>query len=95
MNSSYIYILCNIHKNVIYTGCTENLKERVYQHRSGMLSGFTKKYNVHRLVYFEEFDNVHAARLREKVIKGWKRARKNELINSKNPSWCDLYGDLK
>ena len=94
MSSGYIYILCNSHKNVIYTGFTGNLKERIYQHRSGALPGFTKKYNVYRLVYFEELANIETAELRERVIKGWRRARKEELIVSRNPSWSDLYEEF-
>jgi putative endonuclease len=90
----YFYILTNNGKNVLYAGSTKNLIERVKQHRKGYQKGFTQKYNVNRLVYWETFEQIGKAKGREKQIKGWKRQRKIELIEAKNKLWKDLYEDL-
>ena len=91
----YVYILTNTHKNVIYTGVTNDLPRRVYEHKNHLDKGsFTARYNVDILVYFEVTSSVEAAIEREKQIKGWNRKRKNKLIESKNPDWVDLYGSL-
>ena len=88
----YIYILSNENKNVIYTGVTNDLVRRVYEHKEHLDKGsFTSRYNVENLVYYEVTSNVEAAIEREKQIKGWNRKRKNKLIESKNPNWDDLY----
>ena len=88
----YIYILSNKNKNVIYTGVTNDLVRRVYEHKKHLDKGsFTSRYNVENLVYYEVTSNVEAAIEREKQIKGWNRKRKNKLIESKNPNWDDLY----
>ena len=88
----YVYILSNTHKNVIYTGVTNNLLKRVYQHKQHLdKNSFTSRYNVENLVYFEVTSNIEAAIQREKQIKSWNRKRKNALIESKNPDWVDLY----
>ena len=88
----YIYILSNKNKNVIYTGVTNDLVRRVYEHKNHLDKGsFTSRYNVENLVYYEVTSNVEAAIEREKQIKGWNRKRKNKLIESKNPNWDDLY----
>ncbi len=85
-----VYILTNPMYTVLYTGFTNNIEARINQHRNGVFAGFTKRYNVTRLVYCEECSNVWDAIQREKEIKGWTRARKIELIESVNPGWCDL-----
>ena len=88
----YVYILSNSHKNVIYTGVTNNLVRRVYEHKNHLDKGsFSARYNVENLVYFEVTPNIESAIEREKQIKGWNRKHKNKLIESKNPNWVDLY----
>ena len=86
----YVYFLTNWNNKVLYVGVTNNLKRRVYEHKEGLIEGFTKKYNVRKLVYFEETDDVLAAIEREKQIKKWRREKKNRLVESKNPLWKDL-----
>ena len=78
----------------LYTGMTNDLKHRVYQHKNKLVDGFTKKYNVHKLVYYEETGDVVATIAREKQIKGWLRIKKNNLVESVNPDWRDLSGEL-
>ena len=87
----HVYIMTNKYKTVLYTGVTGNLKRRIYEHKNKLLDGFTKLYNVHTLVYFEEYSNINEAILREKSIKNLVRRKKIELINSVNPDWIDLY----
>ncbi len=86
----YVYILTNKHGNVMYVGMTNDLERRLNEHRSGAIAGFTKRYNVHKLVYFESTCDVNEAITREKQIKSWSRAKKNALVKSANPSWQDL-----
>ena len=87
----FVYILANDTNVCIYTGVTNDLERRLYEHRSGTDSkSFTAKYKIHKLVYFEETSSERAAIEREKQIKGWNRKRKNKLIESKNPHWEDL-----
>ena len=91
----YVYILSNKHCTVLYTGVTSDLLGRVYQHKNHLdKNSFTAKYNVTRLVYFEETSDVHAALEREKQIKKWNRARKNQYISKMNPQWQDLYDTI-
>ena len=91
----YVYILSNLTGTTIYVGVTRDLIRRVYEHKHHLDKGsFTDKYDVTRLVYFEETSDVRAAIEREKQIKGWNRARKNKLVASKNPKWEDLYSQL-
>ncbi len=92
--SAYVYVLTNDRSNVLYVGATGNLKKRVYHHKQRLVPGFTKKYNVHRLVYYESHENMDAARAREKQLKGKTRAKKNILVESTNPSWNDLSSQL-
>ena len=88
----YVYILANATNVTIYTGITRDLVRRVYEHRHNMdPNGFTARYKVHKLVYFEQTTDVKAALEREKQIKSWNRARKNALVESMNPVWQDLY----
>ena len=91
----YVYILANATNTVVYTGVTSNLIRRIYEHREEAdPKSFNAQYHVHRLVYFEETCDVHAALEREKQIKGWNRARKNKLVEKKNPDWEDLYPQI-
>jgi putative endonuclease len=89
----YVYIVASISR-VLYIGITNDLIRRVYEHKQGIVAGFTKSYCVNRLVYFEETSDVRAAIEREKQLKGWKRERKIALLESVNPRWNDLYLDL-
>jgi len=89
-----VYIMTNKYNTVLYTGVTNNLMRRIYEHKNGLAEGFTKKYNVHKLVYYEVGDNIHAAIAREKQIKGGSRQKKIDLINSMNPEWKDLYDEI-
>ena len=91
MKQYYVYILTNKHNNVLYTGVTGNLFERVQQHKSKSIEGFTKRYNVTKLVYYEAFDDPSSAILREKQIKGGSRKKKIDLIESTNVEWKDLF----
>lgn len=91
---SYVYLLANKHNNVLYTGVTNDLIRRVYEHKNKLVAGFTQKYNVDRLVYFEVCSGIVVAIEREKQIKGWSRKKKQDLINSLNPAWDDLYRSL-
>lgn len=86
----YVYILANWNNNVLYTGVTNNLERRLYEHKNNLIDGFTKKYNVHKLVYFDTTPDIYAAIEKEKQIKGWTRAKKNALIIQMNPEWVDL-----
>ena len=91
----YVYILTNKYCTVLYTGVTNNLVKRVYEHKNHLDKGsFTAKYKVDRLVYFEETTDVKAAIEREKQIKSWNRDRKTSLIMSMNPKWLDLYSKI-
>ncbi|HEY2363494.1 MAG TPA: GIY-YIG nuclease family protein [Candidatus Angelobacter sp.] len=88
----HVYIMTNRSKT-LYTGITGKLHARVFEHKTGANEGFTKKYQIDRLVYWEQFKNVHSAIAREKQIKGWRRLKKIELIVSMNPTWTDLAAD--
>jgi putative endonuclease len=89
-----VYILTNKPRGTLYTGVTSNLVQRVYWHRKGVVEGFTKRYNLKKLVYFEKHDQIQDAILREKRIKEWKRAWKVRLIEENNPEWRDLYPEI-
>ena len=91
----YVYILTNAHRSVLYTGVTNDLAKRVFEHKHHLDKGsFTSQYNVEYLVYYEVTNNPTAAIEREKQIKGWNRKRKIKLIESKNPNWDDLYESI-
>jgi len=90
MNSYYIYILTNKNNRVLYTGVTRDLNRRIYEHKQKLIKGFTAKYNVNKLVFFQEFTDINEAISIEKKIKGWLRAKKVYLINKFNPGWKDL-----
>jgi len=89
MKQYHIYIMTNYAKT-FYTGVTDNILRRVYEHKNKIIDGFTKKYNITKLVYFEATDNIRAAIKREKQIKGWLRKKKINLIETMNPHWQDL-----
>ena len=89
----YVYILTNDHGNVMYIGVTNDLVRRLAEHRSGAVDGFTARYNVHKLVYYEATESVEAAISREKQLKGWRRSKKDKLVESVNPDWRDLSED--
>ena len=90
----YVYILTNKHNHVLYTGITNDLERRVYEHRHNKdKKSFTYRYNVNKLVYFEEGDSVDGAIFREKQIKGYRREKKIALIEKINPEWKDLSAD--
>ena len=91
---SYLYLLANKHNNVLYTGVTNDLIRRVYEYKNKLVAGFTQKNNVDRLVYFEVCSGIVVAIEREKQIKGWSRKKKQDLINTLNPEWDDLYRSL-
>mgnify|MGYP001083436650 CR=1 FL=1 len=90
----YVYILANKTNVTIYTGVTNDLIRRVYEHKNKLIHGFATKYNVDKLVYFEVAETANSAITREKQIKSWSRKKKNELINNRNPNWDDLYETL-
>lgn len=93
-NQYCVYIMTNAHNTVLYTGVTNDLARRAYEHRNGLGGIFTKKYNVQKLVYYEIGNDAHATITREKQIKGGSRKKKIELIKSMNPEWKDLYEDI-
>jgi putative endonuclease len=90
----YIYILASKRKGTLYVGVTANLLQRVWQNKEGLVDGFSKKYDVKKLVYYEQHDNATSAIHREKQLKEWRRALKINLIEEFNPNWNDLYGDI-
>jgi len=90
----YVYILASQINGTLYIGLTNNLVKRIYQHKNNLIAGFTKKYNVHQLVYYEEYDNINIAISREKQMKKWERKWKLELIEKDNLLWRDLYKEL-
>ena len=90
----YVYIMTNKNNRVLYTGITNDLKRRVYEHKEKLIDGFTKKYNVSKLVYYEIFEDLENAILREKKIKAGPRQKKIDLIHSMNKEWRDLYEEI-
>ena len=94
MKTYYLYILASKKNGTLYTGLTNNLVKRVCEHKENLVPGFTQKYKVHRLVYYEQFADIYSAIAREKRIKKWKRQWKINLIESTNPNWLDLYDSL-
>ncbi len=97
MNNSLqfcVYILASKRNGTLYVGVTSNLVKRVYEHKHNLVDGFTKKYNVHILVWYEVHENINSAILREKQIKAGSRKKKLNLIEKNNPNWDDLYQDI-
>ena len=90
----YVYLLTNKRNGTLYAGVTSDLGRRAWEHRSEAVPGFTRRYGVHRLVWFERHDDIRDAIAREKAIKKWRRAWKLRLIEERNPEWRDLYEDL-
>jgi len=86
----YIYLVTNWNNKVLYTGVTNNLERRIYQHKNKLIEGFTEKYNVNKLVYFEQSTDINSAITREKEITKWRREKKNKLVENTNKSWEDL-----
>jgi len=94
MKNYYVYILTNKRNGTLYTGITNNLIRRVYEHKSRLIEGFTKKYSINKLIYFESTTDVNDSILREKRLKKWKREWKIDLIEKSNPDWRDLSVDF-
>ena len=90
----YVYIITNRKNTVLYTGVTNNLIRRIYEHKEKLVDGFAKKYNITKLVYYEVFEDIENAIYREKQIKAGSRQKKIDLINRMNGGWRDLYSDL-
>jgi putative endonuclease len=93
-NQHYLYILARKRNGTLYVGVTSDLVKRVHEHKSDLVDGFTKKYRVHNLVYYETVDSIDSAIAREKQLKKWNRAWKVRLVEKVNPGWRDLYPDL-
>ena len=94
MKTYFVYILTNRRNGTLYIGVTNDLLRRIQEHKYGEVDGFTKKYHLNRLVYFEDTDDIYAAITREKQLKKWKRQWKLRLIEEVNPEWRDLYQDI-
>ena len=94
MKNYFIYVLSSKKNGTLYIGVTNDLKRRVFEHKNNIVEGFTKKYQVHDLVYFEITESIEVAITREKQLKNWKRRWKIELIEKENKNWEDLYGKL-
>jgi len=91
----YVYIITNYTNTTLYIGVTSDLSRRIYEHRNKLIEGFSKRYNLYKLVYFEYSESIVAVLEREKYLKGKTRKFKEELINSLNPTWADLYEKLE
>lgn len=94
MKTGYVYILASKENGTLYIGVTSDLKKRIWEHRTSAVEGFTSKYKVHTLVYYEQTENIESAIAREKNLKNWQRKWKLELVNRFNPEWKDLYEEL-
>ena len=94
MSGGYVYIMASAPNGILYVGVTSDLVRRVYQHRNGLIAGFTKRYSIRRLVYFEYHEDIQAAIQREHNIKHWPRRWKVQIIHRANPFWEDLYNGL-
>lgn len=91
---NYVYILASKRKGTLYVGVTSDLVKRIYQHKHNLMPGFTQRYSVHNLVYFESVEEIKSAIRREEQLKKWKRDWKIRLVESHNPEWHDLYATL-
>ncbi|UCH46319.1 MAG: GIY-YIG nuclease family protein [Nitrospiraceae bacterium] len=94
MKNYYVYILSSKRNGTLYTGMTSDLIKRIYEHKNGLADGFTRKYTVHNLVWYELYESAESAITREKQIKKWKRNWKLKLIEQNNPNWIDLYKNV-
>lgn len=92
--NAYVYILASQRNGTLYIGVTNNIIRRIFEHKNGLIEGFSKKYKINRLVYYETYNEIQTAIVREKELKGWLRKRKIELIEQQNPNWIDLYEEL-
>jgi putative endonuclease len=90
----FVYFLTNRNNTVLYIGVTNDLVRRTFEHRQRAVAGFTARYNIDKLVYYEATTDVHAAITREKQLKRWRRGKKNQLVDSVNPEWTDLYPEI-
>ena len=93
-NNYFVYLITNWNNKVIYIGITNNLQRRVFEHKNKLVEGFTSRYNLNKLVYYEITTDVNSAIAREKEIKKWRREKKNKLVESLNPEWKDLIAEL-
>jgi putative endonuclease len=94
MKQYYVYIICSKRNGTLYTGITSDIIKRIYEHKNNLVEGFSQKYNVHRLVWYEIHETAETAISREKQIKAWKRQWKLRLIEKDNPEWNDLYDNI-
>ena len=94
MNNYYVYILTTYYNTALYIGVTNNLERRIFEHNKKFVNGFCEKYNINKLVYYEETNDIYSAITREKQLKKWDRQWKIDLINEKNPEWKDLYNEI-
>ncbi|RJO61549.1 GIY-YIG nuclease family protein [candidate division WS5 bacterium] len=94
MKKSYVYILANKKNGTLYIGVASDLKKRVFQHKEKLVEGFSKKYGIDRLIYYEESNDITSAIIKEKQLKKWNRAWKIRLIEENNPNWDDLYDKI-
>ena len=90
----YVYILASKRNGTLYIGVTNDLVKRIYEHKNDLIEGFTKKYQVHNLIYFEPYEDINEAIIKEKQMKEWKRYWKIKTINKVNPEWKDLYSSI-
>ena len=91
--SYYVYIIASS-SGTLYIGITNNLMRRIYEHKNGLIEGFSKKYSCHKLIYYEIYGDVNLAIAREKQLKGWRREKKENIIKKFNPHWKDLYDEM-
>ena len=94
MKNYYVYILTNKKNGVLYIGMTSSLIKRIQEHREKLVKGFTEKYNIHKLIYYEQTEDISSALAREKSLKKWNRNWKIQLIEKENPNWEDLYFNI-
>ncbi len=94
MNNYYVYMITNQYNTVLYIGITNNLIRRIYEHKNKLVKGFSSKYNLNKLVYFEQTESIESAILREKQLKNYSRAKKEQLISKNNPNHNDLYNEI-
>jgi len=94
MKTYCVYMMANKYNNVLYLGITNNLIRRVYEHKNNLVDGFTKKYDCHKLVWYQQTNDIESAITQEKRMKKWKREYKENVIKELNPAWRDLYKDL-
>jgi putative endonuclease len=90
MKNYYVYFITSSNNKALYIGVTSNLERRIFEHRNKIIPGFTAKYNIYKLVYYETYNQIDDALRREKQLKGWKRIKKNQLVEKENPEWFDL-----